>query len=96
MVLTFQQTDIKNGRRSSQSLKRNALTRQFLVLANHSLPLFSRVLCGPICIDQVSQKGDQTVEDLACTQFQVKLVLLQASQNFLYMFQMQLRVLAVN
>ena len=42
----------------------------------------------PVCINQVSQKGDQTVEELALMQFQVKLLLLQASQNFLHMFQM--------
>ena len=46
MVPTSQQTDIKNGGRSSQSPKRNTLMRQFLVLANHSMPLFSRVLCA--------------------------------------------------
>ena len=50
----------------------------------------------PIHIDQVSQKGNQTVEELALMQFQVKLLLLQASQNFLHMFQMWLHVFAVN
>ena len=50
----------------------------------------------PICIDQVSQKGNQTAEELALMQFQVKLVLLQMSQNFLHMVQMQLHVFAVN
>ena len=47
----------------------------------------------PICINQVSQKGDQTAEELALTQFQVKRVLSQTSQNFLYMVQMQLQCL---
>ena len=39
----------------------------------------------PLRIDQVSQKGNQTTEELALMQFQVKLVLLQMSQNFLHM-----------
>ena len=50
----------------------------------------------PVHINQVSQKGNQTVEELALMQFQVKLVLLQMSQNFLHMVQMQLSVFAVN
>ena len=50
----------------------------------------------PVHIDQVSQKGNQTVEELAHMQFQVKLVPLQASQNFLHMVQMWLCVFAMN
>ena len=44
----------------------------------------------------MSQKGNQTVEKLALEQFQVKLLLLQTSQNFLQMVQMWLHVFAVN
>ena len=50
----------------------------------------------PICIDQVSQKGNQTAEKLALTQFQVKLVLSHMSQNFLHMVPMQLGIFAMN
>ena len=50
----------------------------------------------PIHIDQVSQKGNQTVEELALMQFQVKLILLQMSQNFLHIVQMWLGIFAVN
>ena len=50
----------------------------------------------PVRIDQVSKKSDRTVEEIAFKQFQVKLVLSQVSQNFLHIFQMWLRVFAVN
>ena len=50
----------------------------------------------PISLDQVFQKSNQIAKELALTQFQVKLVLLQMSQNFLHMVQMQLGVFAVN
>ena len=42
----------------------------------------------PIRIDQVSQKGNQTAEELALMQFQVELLLSQMSQNFLHMVHM--------
>ena len=53
----------------------------------HCLYFLGRYV-DPIRIDQVSQKGDRTAEELALTQFQIKLVLSQASQNFLHMVQM--------
>ena len=42
----------------------------------------------PVRIDQVSQKVNRSVEKLALTQFQVKLVLFQMSQNLLNIVQM--------
>ena len=42
----------------------------------------------PVHIDQVSQKGNQTVEELALMQFQVKLILSQTSKNYQHMVQM--------
>ena len=50
----------------------------------------------PVRINQMSQKGNRTVEELALMQFQVKLVLSETSQNFLHMVQMGFDVFAVN
>ena len=96
MVPTSQQTDIKNGGRSSQAQKGMHLQDSFWYWPIiHCLYFLGRYV-DPIRINQVSQKGNQTVEELALMQFQVKLVLLQMSQNFLHMVQMQLHVFAVN
>ena len=49
---------------------------------------FLGLYVDPVCINQVSQKGNQTVEELALMQFQIKFVLSQTSHNFLHTVQM--------